>query len=585
MEKKLPEDNLERFLRSSFKDFKQEPSDKVWDSIEAGLSTTPVPVKRIKPWMYWTVAASVLGLIILFQFKFNQNLNKKLEQVLQQNELLSKQSPAQGSDLESELEPVSKKQTDNSIAPEIKDGMEKNNGSISLAESKSPNSSEKIQHESPNPTEITTLASKNQPLPTDPNATRIETTKNKIQPERSRVQIKENVNLTDRSVEQTNTKNLANRDATNRKSALPDNKEKTSNTTAPRATSNDFTGIKNNPTSSTGQERGGVDSALSTSSPIERDLDLIPARSVYAVALLDQNAADIESAEQEKLHFAGGLMAPIPVNQRANQSKGIQLGLYGGLLIEKGEITPKRFFDPRINDFPKNEYTSSNSWTAGIEVNKPIHRNWSISSGVGIKHFEFINELTQSLAFKNREQPNPGNLPFQHDFLCKIPGPTGTADIIINSEQLDSRASISDAEQIKITIKNQSKLNYLTLPLALAFQINKGRLSAFVKTGLQADIFLSRTVDEPQITLSHPQLQLRQDRPMRPRVNIHSANPIVLNAMVSTGIQYQVGPAWSVSLNPGLILPFTQREFNRDIKVDSKMYSLQLGINYTLSSL
>lgn len=583
MEKKLPEDNLERFLRSSFEEFKQEPSGKVWDHIEAGLGSNPVPHKGIKPWMYWSAAASVLGVIIFFQFISNQSLNKKLEEAIQQNQILSRQDLFQPGDNASTSGNVINDQVNDQPA-NLKEGIvaEKSNQEDPYATPQKTDN--EITSKDKQTGDKTVTAAENTLKTPDPANVTIDKLKSQkkirelasrataapVSSEKSAVPPYAGIQRSKRTSE-LNSKKI-NRDGNLKKQ--PDQINH----------AGELIDLKKSNTVND-EYSAAADNSLGQLYDINEFANPLPERQAISVTTLDNQAEAIESSHQEKLFYSGGLLNPIEVSPQSAWRKATELSLLGGILIEKGEITPKRLFDPRVNDFPKNEYTSTNSWQAGFEVNQPLSRYFSLSGGIGLKHFEFINEFTQSLAFRNREQPNPGNLPFQHDFRCKLPGPSGTSDIIINSEQLDSRASISDAEQIKITIKNQSKLNYLTLPLSMMFQVNKGRWSVFAKTGFQADIYLSRTVDEPQITLSHPQLQLRQDRPIKPKANFRNSNFLVMNAAISAGIKYQLGSLWSVSLNPGIILPFSQREFNRDIQVDSRIYSLQFGINYTLSSL
>ena len=582
MEKKLPEDNLERFLRSSFEDYKQEPADKVWDRIEAGLEAKPVPSKKIKHWMYWSAAASVLGLIIFFQFISYQSLNKKLEEVIQQNQLLTIQepvekteSPAKPTISEKDNGTVSNLHENNTAAASIDSGGS-HKDQISGEESKNNTSLEK---------ETIKPAIENKIL--SPANTTIPRDQSKSQKDKKELAGNDLVTKksSGTSTVQTKSRNMGNQKRSNPNKNKSADGQELKQISDQKINSIEVADLNK---SKLLDHENTID-RKDSSDRISGEQDIVknnqPVNTVYSVAYLDNKPEVIKSQQEDRLYYSGGLLQPIAVNSKTDRASATELSLTGGILNEKGEITPKRLFDPRINDFPKNEYSSSNSWQTGLELNKPINRYFSVSGGIGIKHFEFINEFTQSLAFRNREQPSPGNQPFQHDFRCKLPGPTGTSDIIINSEQLDSRASISDAEQIKITIKNQSRLNYVTLPLSMGFQVNKRRWSVFAKTGFQADIFLSRTVDEPQITLSHPQLQLRQDRPNKPKVNFKNSNPVVLNASLSAGIKYQMGSLWSVSLSPGLILPFSQREFNRDIQVDSKIYSLQVGLHYSLSSL
>ena len=81
MEKKLPEDNLERFLRSSFEKFGESPSPKVWDRIEAGLVGHPAVVSRRMPGFVWIAAAglvAIMGIAVFMLVRSKQDLKYEL---------------------------------------------------------------------------------------------------------------------------------------------------------------------------------------------------------------------------------------------------------------------------------------------------------------------------------------------------------------------------------------------------------------------------------------------------------------------------------------------------------------------------
>jgi len=263
--------------------------------------------------------------------------------------------------------------------------------------------------------------------------------------------------------------------------------------------------------------------------------------------------------------------ATIPARSR------ISIGFLGGPLSESGTIKPIRPFDPRDTEQAKSEYHAMNSWQAGLELEKVLGPSWSITGGLSYKHFEFVQEIDQKLAFRNREQHHPGRPPLQHDFRYRMQGPAGAAEFEINSEQLDSRATIDDSELIQVNIVNRTALNYLSIPVTAGYHLHFGRWQAFAKAGIQSDLLIHRDAQDPEVRISHPQLALKNNKP---RANSQPVNAIGFNGLVQAGVKYRLGSRWGLQLSPSLFLPLTRRDPH--IRSNARVYSVQVGLTYAL---
>ncbi len=109
MEKNIHNDGLEGFLRKSFEQYDDSPSDGLWDKIEADLADQPkvMPIKSRHHW--WMAAALLLALVVAGQFFYFQN--EKAELV----EIINAQSDKINS-LEKELKEQKKENEETSIA-------------------------------------------------------------------------------------------------------------------------------------------------------------------------------------------------------------------------------------------------------------------------------------------------------------------------------------------------------------------------------------------------------------------------------------------------------------------------------------
>ncbi|MEP7323459.1 MAG: hypothetical protein ABI761_16150, partial [Saprospiraceae bacterium] len=91
MEDKLPDDQLEHFLRNSLKDHSEKPSEDVWDKIDYSLDHPLQKAPSTKKWI-WMTAAAVAG-IILYLGANNIYLNNKLKKAIEFNKSISHQLP------------------------------------------------------------------------------------------------------------------------------------------------------------------------------------------------------------------------------------------------------------------------------------------------------------------------------------------------------------------------------------------------------------------------------------------------------------------------------------------------------------
>ncbi len=520
MEKKLPEDHLERFLRNSFEKFGDSPSPKVWDRIEAGLGGQPSVITRRMPGLIWTAAASIvaiLGIVVFILARANQELKAELKQV---------QTLAQ-----------------------------KNEG-YELNEKKTENAENRTKEERG--------VMENEANERNENIERNDALK------------------VDRPLSAGN--------------FLPDSKNKAS---YPRLSKNDLAirGTEKRTDPGNKDRTSKPLPATQLAEPTVDKIQTVREKQSSALKTLDPKELHESSFNQERIR--SGSLDQIALQELAIDNNFVlpaadldfisvagkpagrsTLGLTGGLLSERGTVKPLRPFDPRDAEQEKNTYHSMNSWQAGLELERTLGRYFSITGGVNFKHLEFVNEINHTLTFRNREQHKPGRPPHQHDFRYRMHGPTGVSEFEINSEQLDSRATIDDSEMIKVNIVDQSALNYLSIPVTAGYHFHLGRWQAFAKAGIQSDFLIGRSVDDPVVRITHPQLALKNNKPLLSNSPSHT---IGFNGLVQAGVKYRLASQWGLQLNPSWLVPLTRRDPH--IQSNAQAFSFQAGLTYTFASL
>ena len=82
MEKKLPDDNLEEFLRNSFNQYKENPTDQVWDRIDNSLHTVSIARTSYFKKLFYPIAATLLLSSLTYLIYTNRALKNKLDAAL-----------------------------------------------------------------------------------------------------------------------------------------------------------------------------------------------------------------------------------------------------------------------------------------------------------------------------------------------------------------------------------------------------------------------------------------------------------------------------------------------------------------------
>ena len=132
MEKNLHNDNLDDFLRKSFDQYDDSPSDGLWDKIDADLAGKPQirPIGSQQRWWAWAAAAVLLSLVIVQYIYFQKEKAGMAEIINMQNnkiEALEKQlkerenNISENSNLKINETPINLNKKQTILTPEIKE--------------------------------------------------------------------------------------------------------------------------------------------------------------------------------------------------------------------------------------------------------------------------------------------------------------------------------------------------------------------------------------------------------------------------------------------------------------------------------
>jgi hypothetical protein len=580
MEKKLPDDKLENFLRNSLKDYSEKPSDDVWEKIDQSLDHQIVNAPGSKKWKWILSAAAVTG-IMLFLAANNIYLKHKLKKEIAINKSIS-QLP-----LANKSQQYNPDSSQTQMAKEGNKTDTKNDSGIVISA----------------PDNITSLETspllkgKTTPLSTKQSSESIKAD-DKLISEPGSVANKPEKDPEQSVVFKSGAKNSSNKPVSNKinkqelsdrnadKIKYPDKnallaeevKEVPKNKSIPSELSHTREYVADQTETKLSNEKKDP----SVLSSLEQEEQNNKRPSLNLAKIPGNRSTIVSSLSGKRIIQSNNLTSMIPV-QIASNRYGSEWSLTGGTIYESGSVIDLRRPNNQVINPTENKFTTNNSWTIGMGYSKSINKNWFVSAGLALKNYELINDINQSLTFGGRINPGTGGVPFHHDWAFKLNCPGGTSNITIQSEQLDSRATINDNEQVNVNITNKEKLKYLTIPLSMNYRSSLGKLTLLAGAGLHMNILMKSHFENPSIHIHHPQLVSRSEPNKNYRFD--KSNPLVWNSNISVGLVYPILPRLSVQFSPSWLIPITNRNSDPDVRIKTTSFAFQLGLNYSIASL
>ncbi|MGB3528173.1 MAG: hypothetical protein WBB35_02385 [Saprospiraceae bacterium] len=591
MEENLPNDRFEEFIKESFKDHQADPGDHLWNKINQSLGTVPVssPGIALKPWAM-AIAAAVVLVTISFLTWNNIHLNKQLQQVMEQTARLEQQ--ANTSMISDSLLQIgdsqNRKKNLGSVDGIVVQNQLSTSAQTSYGTAEDQNSAEILVDE---PKHDATKDLHLDPRSLGANASEAQNSQNekltRITPN-GKVGEKLELNEPKSQNPLTNSSILSQTDE-NLEKLLASKGNKSKDKSKPsskgiNSTLTDLSNVKNAAGSQSTESQLLNASVEANTNPSEQSAYIsLEAKSTRREAIIVHTlqfpfSHDIVS-QSTSAYVATASTATLYVPQHAGVPKALTLGLAGGPISEKGTLR-QTTLPNHSGPQPENSYQAVRSWQSGIGISKYVTKNLTVESGLVLKQYQVMNNISQNLLFGERLQ-HPGRPSFEHDFGYRIHSPGGIANIEIASEQLDPRATINDTEKINFEINNQSEFQYLSLPLGINFRKSFGKWGLLVGAGVHTNLLIKQEV-ETKIEVNSSKLKLKKEIE---HPKFEKSNLLVFNGLINAGIQYNLASNISVQLTPNIYIPFSNRNRDRDAQYSTRSYGFQLGLNYALGAL
>ncbi len=559
MEKKLPDDNLEEFLRNSFNQYKENPADQVWDRIDNSLDTvSPVSTFYFKKLIY-PIAATLLLSSLTYLIYTNLALKNKLDAALSlQHEIVT--TPVGSETVQTDLSNTEKINELNTSEDDYLNKVNEENKIEAGSQSTEPKNVEILK-----PDGFTQKIKSNLE---DPDRSEKSSILTKTNTEKNNETVSGLISKQDNgSFKKSNGSKLKRNQILKTNKTINAGPENSGQSKGDRRIKNSIDLLAHTDRTTISETDESQEIAVT------KEVTNSPTRADILVSNLPFKNKEINHT---KANFRFSTAYPYYTNPLPVLGIGAdEVSLSAGTIYESGKIENERGKDFRGS----NEFRTNNSWQVGLTLNKGISKNLYFSAGLGFKHFDIINDISQSISFGNR-RPKPGGMPFEHEFPFKLQCSAGSSDIVIRTEQLDQRVSYTDNQPIELKIQTEIELNYLTIPVGLQYRFLKNKFFAGAGLGLNIDILARSSASNPEVKLLNNILKPIE----QPQLSkLGQTQEIVLNSRVNLIAGYTINKNFKIYLSPELYLPVSDRTNDRAGKIATNAFGIQAGLSYSLN--
>ena len=518
MKKNLPNDGLEKYLKESFEGFEENPSNDIWDKINAGLNGGTKSVSSPKPiYKTWWVAASlalVVGAIAAQHFYFEN----KIENITQQ---IENQQNTNKNHIESE----NKTQQENLEL--VKENI----------------SSEGAQKSSNKIEEVVKDSKSNQKNPLKNKPISIE--KNDTQKIQSIVK-----------QENSSTKRIRNfeDEFTPQNQAVDEERSSIYDTAESKEYLSNF------------EQKNEINSS---------ELAKKTKQNINEIFLLDLKKQELKiPIYQPELNipFAASIK-PI----QSTKSK-LSIGAYAGVFLLNEQINFEKFRDDFFRNIIErrkrtlNKTNYGSSYQSGLKIGLNLYKNWTLTSGLGYRSNQFDFDFETELKYKDSfVGPNRDN-----KFKLYLKTPLGIDELEFRAMKT-TNDRIPDDEKLPINFSGSRTTNFVVIPLEIGYQQQIGAWGFGGFLGAQLKLVQSDKVNIGSVIIDNDKFERKPSFDLDSRSKQTRPNSIDLIAGLS--VNYLLNDNWQIEISP-MFQHQTTGITLRHSTSRTQSFGGEIGINY-----
>lgn len=549
MKKDLPNDNLDKFLKKSFEDYSENPPEGMWDQIRDNLKK-PEPTAEVisggfKKWMLASAATAVIliGALVAQHFYFNQKIDEIETSVAKQQEQIDKHIayPSSQNDYDNSenTERPNELNTSNSA-------LEKNTNQTEIVNT-NPDSKKQVRLKDKS-------SSQQSPLPASGLSTQKEAP-TFVERQNNRAPNESINEMT--FVKKTNTDSNSN------------SIESTSST------------LQNQNTVSNQNQNSNSKQTQNTVSNLTQEVHSSKEGEIIATALTLPST--LESLITPPLPVSSNFNFSLPKmllpqitpvkKPRGNWSIGAVGGTFQITENLKSDFPNQRMERHLISQNQAKEI-SGTALTGGVSVSRTFG-NWRLSSGVLLRN-ESLTQIDRHNPKYSDFRQNQGRQEREIDYEL-----FSNIGIISMELELDknSNESVQPDETIPVQITYDKSTNFVSIPLNLGYQFEKGNWVLTPQIG--ASFNRLRTFDfNLEVTTTHPKFDSDLKRKREKLYKMEFINSNSLDGLAGINVGYHLSNRWLVNLTPSYQFEITERNLHPDLKTDVTGLGATLGVNY-----
>lgn len=229
--------------------------------------------------------------------------------------------------------------------------------------------------------------------------------------------------------------------------------------------------------------------------------------------------------------------------------------------------------------FGNDEETTTYTTDYWLRLGKKSRHPFGFESGIGYRDLVRTAKHKPSFEFKDG-RPHGGGWPHgprrDYDFNYRLEAYGGTAEVSLRMEQTDSSITLPDKEPLDLEIETRQRVQTLRVPLLATLQGGSGPWRWGVKAGPVANFVLSNKLDIEKVCSLNNKLQPEVNT--MPKPDFDHTQSFMLGYWASMNLEYRLSKNWSVVLEPSVSGNFNTQTINGRPLPRETSASIGLGV-------
>lgn len=238
----------------------------------------------------------------------------------------------------------------------------------------------------------------------------------------------------------------------------------------------------------------------------------------------------------------------------------------------------------QVRSFVDTATAKGNTVMAGVSLKCQLTPQFSIASGLNYRNKTMYSTHQPPLRFSDGHHHEHGGGPGDpdehegdYDFTYQLNTSYGTYDIDLRAQQIDSSAEIEEDEPVGLSIETKNVQESLTIPLMLAYRLNKNRFHVDIKGGLLTNLLLSNRINIEDITFNDAHFKA-------PESMDHYGVPkdelcFSMDYIAGIGLGYDITDAMTLNVTPVVSGSLFNRNYGT-VKTSDFSTGISTGISY-----